>query len=142
MATATNTFISDEGTSPPSVGIFWGIPDGSASNPTLVIDSTPLSRAEPYGAALTHPRGHYDVWEAWQGLGVAGLKRRGLPAAIVWSEYEQHPRGRIVYDTVTHVFTIYADRRLQTPEFIERLVHAFGLTQAQFVVRGDSHYRS
>lgn len=109
MAAATNTFIPDESTSQSSVGIFWGIPDGSAPNRVLVINATPLSRAEPYGAALTHPRGHYDVWEAWQGLGVAGHKRRGLPAAIVWSEYEQHPRGRIVYDTATRVFTIYAD---------------------------------
>lgn len=35
----------------PFVGIFWVI-DGR-----LVIDSTPLSEAEPYGDHLTHARG-------------------------------------------------------------------------------------
>ncbi|TXM95362.1 hypothetical protein [Methylobacterium sp. WL116] len=142
MAAMPTTLIPDNDPSLPSVGIFWGVPDGAPSNRVLVIDATPLNHAEPYGAALTHARGHYDVWEAWQALGPAGLKRRGLPAAIAWSEYETHPRGRIVYDTATCVFTIYADRRIQVPDFIQRIVSAFGLTEAQFVVRGDSHYRS
>ncbi|TXN83316.1 hypothetical protein FV234_07135 [Methylobacterium sp. WL8] len=142
MTATPTTPLSDSAPQLPSVGIFWGIPDGTSPIRMLVIDSTPLNAAEPYGAALTHPRGHYDVWEAWQAVGVAKLKRRGLPAAIAYSEYEQHPRGRIVYDTATQVFTIYADRRLQAPEFIQQIVTAFGITEAQFVVRSDSHYRS
>jgi len=33
---------------------------------TLLIDSTSLAEAEPYGDFLTHPRGHYEVWSRWQ----------------------------------------------------------------------------
>lgn len=48
----------------------------------LVTDLTPLAEAEPYGAFLTHPRGHYEVWEGWRRLGPAGLARRGLPVLV------------------------------------------------------------
>jgi hypothetical protein len=90
------------------VGIFWGIPDGQTY--TLVLDRTPLSEAEPYGEALTHPRGHYEVWEQWRRLGPAGLARRNLPTAIVWHEYEHFPRGRVVYRIREQHFIVYADR--------------------------------
>jgi hypothetical protein len=55
-----------------SVGIFWGIPDSNRSW-TLLIDATPFAEAEPYGDFLTHPRGHYDVWNNWQELNAAAL---------------------------------------------------------------------
>lgn len=122
------------------VGIFWGVPLGFGF--TLVTDATPLSVAEPYGDFLTHPRGHYEVWEAWRRLGGTGLTRRGLPAAIAFSEYEAFPRGRIVYDTKAEIFTIYADCKLQTAAFVEEITRAFGLSGKQCVVRSDAHYRS
>lgn len=124
----------------PSVGIFWGVRVGKGR--VLVTDATVLSQAEVYGAALTHPRGHYDVWEVWQRLGPAGLVRRSLPAEIADSEYEDHPRGRIVYDTQTKTFTLYADERLQTPAFLRRVIIAFSLPTEQTLIRSDSHYRS
>ena len=124
----------------PSAGIFWGIRVGKGR--VLVTDATVLSHAEAYGADLTHPRGHYDVWEAWQRLGVAGLLLYGLPAEIADSEYEDHPRGRIVYDTQTERFILYADQRLQTPAFLGRVITAFSLPAEQNLVRSDSHYRS
>ncbi len=61
----------------PSVGIFWGVPDGEHT--VLVTDRTPLAEAEPYGDCLTHSRGHHEVWEAWRRLGATTLRRRGLP---------------------------------------------------------------
>jgi hypothetical protein len=73
-----------------------GIVDGGKL--VLIVDQTPLSQAEAYGQALPHPRGHMEVWEAWQRLGPTGLARRGLPTAIAFSEYDDHPQGRIVYD--------------------------------------------
>ena len=60
------------------VGIFW-IYDGR-----LIIHSTPLSRAEPYGDVLTHATGHIDYW--------TGLQERGaMPIEV---EYEEPPRCR------------------------------------------------
>ena len=125
--------------SEPSVGIFWGVRNGSELD--LVTDHTPLPQAEAYGDALTHPRGHSEVWDAWQHLGPARAARLGLPAAISCSEYDEHPRGRIVYDTVAETFIVYADRRLQTSAFLARIIAAFCLPVARTVVRSDSHYR-
>lgn len=124
----------------PRVGIFWGVPaaDGSLA---LITDHTSLSEAETYGAFLTHPRGHYEVWEAWRRLGPAGLRRRGLPPAIAWHEYEECPRGRIVYDREAKRFVVYADRQLQGAALIARIVEAFGLCNQRYNVQSDAHYR-
>jgi hypothetical protein len=91
----------------PSVGIVWGLRVGRVPM-VLVADRTPLAEAEPYGDYLTHPRGHYDVWEAWRRLGLTGLAYRGLPPGIVWHEYEYFPRGRVVFETRARRFVLYA----------------------------------
>lgn len=127
-------------TDAPHVGIFWRVPtDGG--DPVLVVDSEPLARSEPYGEMMTHPRGHYDVWEQWRRLGVAGLRARGLPSAISWAEYEAFPRGRVVFSAAEKVFWIYADRRLQTPAIIAIIRERLHLLSAACLVKSDGHYR-
>lgn len=54
-------------------------------------------------------------------------RRRGLPKAIASSKYDEHPRGRIVYDPGADLFTLYADRWLQAPAIVAGIVAAFGL---------------
>ncbi len=123
------------------VGIVWGVCD--AGGPLLLVtDRTSLAEAERYGNFLTHPGGHYDVWERWRRLGLTGLARRSLPAAIVWHEYEHFPRGRVVFDTTTDRFTLYADRKLQAPATLPRVLHVFGLDSTRCAVRSDPHYRT
>ncbi|QEE39190.1 hypothetical protein [Methylobacterium sp. WL1] len=124
----------------PSVGIFWGVPEGGRT--VLVTDRTPLAEAEVYGNCLTHPRGHHEVWEAWRKLGATMLRRRGLPAAIASHEYEAFPRGRVVYMRKPALFTLYADRHLQSPKTIAELVRLFGLAGEHHAVRSDAHYRT
>lgn len=123
------------------VGIFWGVRDGRGPL-LLVTDHTPLAVAEAYGDFLTHPRGHYEVWEGWRRLGPLGLSRQGLPSVIAWHEYEHFPRGRVVFDTRASRFIVYADRRLRTRDHLRRVLHAFGLDSAHCSVRSDLHYRS
>jgi hypothetical protein len=123
------------------VGIFWGVPR-SVESWIIVSDATELQDAESYGDFLTHPHGHYEVWEAWQRLGSVGLKQKGLPLAILQSEYEQLPRGRIVYRKLTHDFIVYADRKLQRPKIIAEIAERFSLTSCTFTVQSDAHYRS
>ena len=125
----------------PSVGIVGGIPIGQAQF-RLVADCTLLNEAEPYGEFLTHPRGHFELWEKWRRLGPAGLARRGLPSAIAWHEYEHFPRGRVVFNKPAQRFTLYADRLLQTPTTLTAIIDLFGLDAMPRDVRSDPHYRT
>jgi hypothetical protein len=122
---------------PPAVGIFWRV-DG-----VLVVDRSTLDEGDPYGDCLTHAAGHYERWQEWQALGMTRLTALGYPSRIAWTEYDQWPRGRIVYQTATQRFVLYADRRLQQPALIDALKTAFGLEDAKVkvIVRSDSHYR-
>lgn len=122
-----------------SVGIFWGIP-GAGDGWTLLVDATPLADAEPYGDFLTHPRGHYEVWSEWQKR--PPRKGHAVAQAIAWHEYEDFPRGRIVHETSTGRFIVYADRRLQRGPVIADIAAKFALAPGTFVVRSDAHYRS
>lgn len=126
---------------PASVGIVWGVPDGRPGL-HLVTDRTRLAEAEPYGDCLTHPRGHYDVWESWRRLGPAGLKRCGLPAAIAWHEYEEFPRGRVVFHTGSFRFTLYADPKLRRASVLDGILCVFGLNPTWCDVRSDLHYQT
>ena len=141
MDTDTASTASADGGAPtPSVGIFWGVPDGGRT--VLVTDRTPLAGAEGYGDCLTHPRGHHEVWEAWRRLGGTTLRRRGLPPSIAGHEYEAFPRGRVVYMRGQALFTLYADRRLQSADTVAELVQLFGLAGQRHAVRSDAHYRT
>jgi hypothetical protein len=85
------------------VGIFWAIQEpGSAA--VLVEHRCSLKEAEPYGTMLTCPHGHYEVSEQW--------RKAGERPAIAVSEYEEWPRGRIVYDTESGRFILYADTQI------------------------------
>lgn len=127
--------LAANGQTPPAVGIFWYV------NSYLVVDRSTLEQAERYGDCLTHAAGHYEKWLEWQGLGQQGFSRAGLPASIAYSEYDDWPRGRIVYELVHRLFVVYADRRLQTEGTVAAVRSAFGLEQVDAIVRSDAHYR-
>jgi hypothetical protein len=40
------------------------------------------------------------------------------------------------------LFTLYADRHLQSPETIAELVRLFGFAAERHAVRSDAHYRT
>jgi hypothetical protein len=124
-----------------AVGIVWDVRDGHGPR-RLVIDGVSLVEAEPYGDFLTHPRGHYEVWEGWRQLGPAGLVRRGLPAVIAWHEYEHFPRGRVVFNTQSRRFTLYADRKLQGRATLLEVLGVFELNPLLCDVHSDPHYRT
>ena len=121
-------------TTPPAVGIFW-LMDG-----VLVIDRSTLEEAEVYGDCLTHAAGHYERWQKWQ-AGAAAILSMGYPKRILSTEYDDWPRGRIVYEIPAQRFVLYADRRLQKPVVIDALKTAFGFNSVQVIIRSDPHYR-
>jgi hypothetical protein len=99
--------------------------------------SCPLDQAEPYGDCLTYGPGHYETWARWR------RDRTVDPAlrAIVRSyEYEDWPRGRIVFDRSRDQFVLYADRKLLTPATIARIKSHFHLPADRSEVQSDLHY--
>jgi len=69
----------------PSVGIFFGVMHKDV--PVILHEATPLATAEDYGLCKTHPLGHLATWDASR----AALSLQG--------QYDDYPRGRIVFDT-------------------------------------------
>jgi hypothetical protein len=108
------------------VGIFW-LP-GSR----LLRDTSPLSNAERYGECWTHSTSHMDHW-------THRLQAGDVPTDI---EYEEHPRGRVVLNTKTDRFIIYADRCiLKRPSVIDRIIKMMHLRADETDVNTDDHYR-
>ncbi len=119
----------------PAVGIFWLV------NGVLVFDRSLFAEAERYGDCLTHGAGHYERWEAWRRLGTARLIAANFPETIATTEYDQWPRGRIVYEPPARRFVIYADKRFVKFGLIDAVKILFGLHRYTALVRADSHYR-
>jgi hypothetical protein len=122
------------------VGIFWFVREGERTS--MIYDRTPVAMAEPYGDFATHPKGHYRYWEALKRRGSASLKRSGIPEAPAWFEYEEFPRGRVVYNRTTERFIVYVDAKLRRHSFIKPIEIVFGLGTGTYNIEGDEHYRS
>jgi hypothetical protein len=124
----------------PQVGFFWFV--GRRGQWRLVAEGLRLDDAERYGEHLTHPGGHYDHWAALAARGRRWLQANGYPDEIAVHDYEDFPRGRVVYDLTDRLFVLYVDPRLRGRKLIVRLVDRFGLSGQTVVVRLDSHYRA
>jgi hypothetical protein len=121
----------------PHLGIFWLVqaPNGEM---TLLAAGCPLDQAEPYGDCLTYGPGHYETWTHWR-------RDRTDPAlrAIVQAyEYEDWPRGRIVFDRSRDLFVLYADRKLLTQATIAHIETQFHVPLERTEVKSDWHYQS
>lgn len=116
-----------------AVGIFWWV-DGA-----LLAAGCAVSEADTYGDNLTYDGGHAEHWDRWRSAGASWLKRHGMPILICTSEYDEHPRGRIVKTPLG--FVIYADRRLQGGAMIAAVCSHFGLDRLSVIVQSDPHYR-
>lgn len=122
------------------VGIFWlvGGVDGQVG---LLRQTVSLKEAEDYGDCLTFGEGHYETWLAWQsGLLRCDAVTPALLRAIAEAEYEEWPRGRIVYERTPDRFLIYGDR--QAFPYRSRIEASFGLASARTEMRTDPHYQS
>jgi hypothetical protein len=107
------------------VGIFWLLAKGR-----ILIDSTPLDKAERYDRYLIHSASHIDVWERW--------RREGKVAAE--QEYDQLPMGRVAFDWVLERATLLADRRiLEDQGAMQEIADRLGLP-ANTRIDTDPHY--
>jgi hypothetical protein len=122
------------------VGFFWVVSDRSGRD-KLLAESLALVEAEPYGDAITHPGGHYDFWEAMKARGPACLRARNLSGALLRTEYEDWPRGRVVFHTDKLRFALMLDHRLRTPSRMAMIQKEFRLPDGHYDVSSDGHYR-
>jgi hypothetical protein len=112
--------------SEPSVGIFWYFDD------RLLTDCTPLSQAEAYGDCLTHPRGHLRYWTLLQ-------RNRVVPVDL---EYEEPPRGRVLFDRRRDRFLLLADACiLRRRDLVRQIMARMHLPAAKTDIDRDAHYR-
>lgn len=121
------------------VGIFWVIQE-PGSLATLLDHRCSLREAEAYGCMLTCPHGHYEMWEEWRRT-LGGVNTR-LKQFLRANEYEEWPRGRVVYDSESNRFTLWADRqKLQRPDLLAIIVEKFGLPADRTDAKPGRHYR-
>lgn len=67
-----------------------------------------LAEAEEYGEFRTSPHGQYDVSERWR----AKCPTDRTAGIVRDSEYEEWPRGRVVYNANDQRFILYADAQI------------------------------
>jgi hypothetical protein len=121
------------------VGIFWAIPNEQAGA-ILVDRRCSLQDAERYGGRLTYPLGHHEVWDQWR----KQMAGREVPvlSIVAMSEYEEWPRGRVVYDTERERFIVYADAQILERSTLLSAIHeSFGLPTGRTDAKRDDHYR-
>jgi hypothetical protein len=107
------------------VGIFW-IFKGE-----LIHEAVPVSKGDPYGDVLNGLTDHCTHWPHIQ---------RARPATRAY-EYEQVPRGRVLFRTTDATFLVYGSERFIRDEQQKRLVCiAFNLLADNTVFRADEHY--
>lgn len=123
-----------------NVGFFWIVEDRSGVD--LVIGEVmPLQNAEIYGDTLTNPNGHYDFWEKMKASKTNSQDNKFINEKVLQSEYEDWPRGRVVFHIKSQRFTLLADQRLHTVQRLELLRKTFNLPSEYTDYRRDGHYK-
>jgi hypothetical protein len=109
----------------PRVGIFWFV----GKRP--IIDTTPLSEAGDYGDFKIHEGDHVTLW--------AEMEKRG--EVPLTSAYEEHPRGRVNFNTRTQKFTLFADACiLRKKDVVKKLTMLMHLPD-DTALSTDEHYQ-
>jgi hypothetical protein len=107
------------------VGIFWLV------GKRLIIDTAPLCEAGNYGEFKIYEGDHVTLW--------AELEKRGeVPRG---SAFEEHPHGRVNFNTRTKRFTLFADPCiLRKKNVVRKLVSLMRLPE-DTALSTDEHYR-
>lgn len=110
----------------PRVGIFW------LFKGRLILDSTPVSQGEAYGGNVGHATAHIDYWSRLQ-------QQHGVPPE---AEYDEVPRGRVVYNTKTEQYVLMADKHiLAESKVVKEILRELHLPNNTTLDGTDFHYR-
>ena len=122
------------------VGPFWVVEVDQRV--AIIALAVVLEQADTYGDMLTVDTGHLEHWSRLGRLGVRALREAGVPTAPVWSEYEEWPRGRVLFDLAAGRFVVRADKQLHRPEFLRLIADRFQIPLDASAILSDDHYRS
>ena len=125
---------------PLQIGLFWMVEDHGRA--ALIACSVPLAEAAAYGEMLTIEIGHSDHFAALARRGGRDPRSACVPSALLWSEYDEWPRGRVLFDRTSGRFIIRADQQFHRPDRIARIARYFGFEAASAAILPDDHYRS
>ena len=92
--------------------------------------STPVREAEETAGWKNHDVSHSDYWDIYK---IINRKFKDI-------EYEEIPRGRVVYNVHKDQFTLFIDQCLNKPDILSQLMGAFSLPSAKTEVGFDEHY--
>ncbi len=107
------------------VGIFW------IYKKQVLADSVPWAEGESYGENVNGLSDHYTHWATFQ---------RQRPELRRY-EYEQVPRGRVIYNKLKTTFTVLGSERFIRDEAqCAMVLEAFHLPPSQTRFRADEHY--
>lgn len=110
-----------------NVGIFW-----INSKDEIFADGLTLKDAEPYGNKMTYPESHYNIWRR---------KMRHQHPEFKYKEYEEVPRGRIVYSIPNKQYIVYLPTAyLQNKRVHQKVIQQFNLSGEKIRIAADSHY--
>lgn len=111
-----------------TVGIFW-IYQGN-----ILGRARPLDEGESSVAGLIDsPDNHSDLWECDPAFLSSFPDLRGL-------EYQQVPRGRVLFSSLENRAVVYRDKTLCTEAVKQLIVDFFGLQDVKVVWKTDPHY--
>lgn len=112
------------------IGIFW------LYQGTLICKKMPLfqSKKDDLGLYDT-PFQHIEEWED---------KRIYLAnhPGLFGTEYQEIPRGRIVYSNIKKVFTVYADKVCLTKKNKTLIIKDFKIPSERALFKSDPHYQT
>lgn len=110
------------------LGVFWVHRD------QILSSDLPLGNGVDDGLFVNHPASHLDRWPV-----VQACWNRVFPE-LLSLEYEEVPRGRVLYDRKRNRFICYLDRSVDKHELRHRLVAMFELAHEAVVFQHDVHY--
>lgn len=109
-----------------NIGIFWFYKDEVIG----IAHEFSLHEADSIGL-IDSQYAHMDYWEKLK-LQIPGLEH---------TEYEQLPRGRVIFNTHKGKAIIYLDKTLLQRSKVNQILNFFNLNVENVILRTDPHYK-
>lgn len=111
------------------VGIFWYVKN------TLVFKAINIDKLTPDELGkIDSPFTHIEEWETHHIFNQFGL-------ALFETEYQNYPRGRVVFDTSTSSFHVFIDKSIFKALIKQKIIEEFQLHDTAVKWFDDLHYR-